>query len=126
MILNELFDVLLAEVSGIDHKCQKWSGGLGSKYIKIGEKMAVKHASEIMVLSKGVQEYFGKTYKRKTVFIPNGVSRPQTREAKEINLRWQGMAIWVVDVMQFFGCFTSEKRTQEEKYNDGWSIVKTL
>lgn len=74
----------VATIHGIDHKRQKWSGGVGSKYIKAGEKMAVKHASEIIVLSKGVQEYFWKTYKRKTVFIPNGVSRPQIREAKEI------------------------------------------
>lgn len=74
----------VATIHGIDHQRQKWGSGIGSKYIKLGEKMAVKHASEIIVLSKGVQEYFWKTYKRKTVFIPNGVSRPQIREAKEI------------------------------------------
>lgn len=78
----------VATIHGIDHMRQKWGSGVGSKYIKHGEKMAVKYASEIIVLSKGVQEYFGKTYKRKTVFIPNGVSRPQVREAKEITKRF--------------------------------------
>jgi glycosyltransferase involved in cell wall biosynthesis len=36
------------------------------------------------VLSKGVQQYFRDTYGRETVFIPNGVSKPEIREAKEI------------------------------------------
>ncbi|MCD8118526.1 MAG: glycosyltransferase family 4 protein [Lachnospiraceae bacterium] len=75
---------IVATIHGIDHRREKWHAGLGSHYIKIGEKMAVKHASEMIVLSLGVQDYFWKTYKRKTVFIPNGVSRPQIREAKEI------------------------------------------
>ena len=43
--------------------------------------MAVKFADEIIVLSKGVQEYFQKTYGRKTLFIPNGVNRPVLRKA---------------------------------------------
>ena len=42
----------------------------------MGEKCAVKHADEIIVLSRAVQEYFKETYNRKTVFIPNGVNRP--------------------------------------------------
>ena len=60
---------------------EKWKNGFGSKYIHLGEKMAVKFADEIIVLSKGVQEYFQKTYGRKTLFIPNGVNRPVLRKA---------------------------------------------
>lgn len=55
---------VVATIHGIDHRREKWHAGLGSHYIKIGEKMAVKHASEIIVLSKGVQEYFRETYVR--------------------------------------------------------------
>lgn len=40
------------------------------------------------MLSKGVQKYFQKTYGRKTVFIPNGVSKPEIREAKLITEQW--------------------------------------
>ena len=36
------------------------------------------------VLSKGVQDYFKETYGRETHFIPNGVNRPQIREASLI------------------------------------------
>lgn len=68
-------------IHGLDWQREKWKNGFGSKYIHLGEKMAVKFADEIIVLSKGVQEYFQKTYGRKTLFIPNGVNRPVLRKA---------------------------------------------
>lgn len=49
-----------------------------------GEKNAAKYADEVIVLSKGVQDYFKETYGRETHFIPNGVNRPQIREASLI------------------------------------------
>ena len=70
--------------AGIDWQREKWQSGLGSKFIHQGEKNAVKYADEVIVLSKGVQDYFKKTYDRETHFIPNGVNRPQIREAKLI------------------------------------------
>ena len=39
--------------------------------------MAVRFADEIIVLSRNVQDYFRQTYGRETVWIPNGVTRPQ-------------------------------------------------
>ena len=62
--------------------------GLGSKFIKQGEKNAVKYADEIIVLSKGVQEYFRQTYGRETHFIPNGVNKPEIREARLITEKY--------------------------------------
>ncbi|MBQ7775718.1 MAG: glycosyltransferase family 4 protein [Lachnospiraceae bacterium] len=73
----------IATIHGIDWKRAKW-GGFASKYIKFGEKVAVKYADEIIVLSKNVQKYFEDTYRRKTVFIPNGVNRPVIKNANEI------------------------------------------
>ena len=78
---------LIVTVHGLDWARAKW-GGFASKYIKFGEKQAVKYADEIIVLSRGVQEYFKTTYDRDTVFIPNGVSRPEKREADEIKKLW--------------------------------------
>lgn len=51
----------------------------------------MKYADEIIVLSKGVQDYFEKEYGRKTVFIPNGVNRPKIQEAELIteNMVWK-------------------------------------
>ena len=75
---------VIVTVHGIDHQREKWRGGFASKYILMGEKCAVRFADEIIVLSRGVQQYFEKNYSRKTVFIPNGVTRPEKRMANLI------------------------------------------
>lgn len=74
---------VIVTIHGLDWKRAKW-GKLASAYIMGGEKAAVKYADEIIVLSKGVQEYFRQTYSRETVFIPNGVSKPVLKQANEI------------------------------------------
>ena len=58
--------------------------GIWLKIYPSGRKNAVKYADEIIVLSKGVQDYFKETYGRETHFIPNGVNRPQIRETNLI------------------------------------------
>ena len=78
----------VATIHGLDWQRAKWKSGFGSKYIKLGEKVAVKFADEIIVLSRGVQDYFEKTYGRKTVFIPNGVSEPKTENAEIIKEKY--------------------------------------
>jgi len=78
---------VIVTIHGLDWARAKW-GKFASWYIKSGEKNAVRYADEIIVLSKGVQDYFRKTYGRDTVFIPNGVVRPQKRAASEITKRW--------------------------------------
>lgn len=76
---------VIVTVHGIDWQREKWKSGFGSKFIRQGEKNAVKYADEIIVLSQGVQKYFEENYGRKTIFIPNGVNRPQVRPAEIIN-----------------------------------------
>lgn len=78
---------VVVTVHGLDHQRAKW-GKFASAYIMMGEKNAVRFADEIIVLSKGMQRYFMRNYGRKTVFIPNGVSRPEIREADLINQKW--------------------------------------
>ena len=77
----------IATVHGLDHQRAKW-GKFASWYIKTGEKVAVRHADEIIVLSANVKQYFTDTYGRETVFIPNGVSRPSIVEAEEITAKY--------------------------------------
>ena len=77
----------IVTVHGLDHQRAKW-GKFASSYIKFGEKVAAKRADEIIVLSKGVRDYFIKTYGRETRFISNGVNRPQIRNANEIKRKW--------------------------------------
>lgn len=78
---------IVATIHGLDWQRAKW-GGFATKYIKFGEKVAVKCADEIIVLSKNVQQYFEDEYKRETVFIPNGVSKPQIIEADIISKKY--------------------------------------
>jgi glycosyltransferase involved in cell wall biosynthesis len=78
---------IVVTIHGLDWKRSKW-GGFASKYIKFGEKMAVKYADEIIVLSENVQKYFKDTYGRETVFIPNGVSKPEMHNAKIIKEKY--------------------------------------
>lgn len=73
----------VATIHGLDHRRAKW-GRFAQEYIMLGEKMAVRFADEIIVLSRGVQEYFESTYGRETVLIPNGVERPQHRSPEKI------------------------------------------
>lgn len=75
---------VVVTIHGIDWQREKWKSGFGSKFVRQGEKNAVKYADEIVVLSKGVQDYFKDTYGRETRFIPNGVNRPEIQSAKLI------------------------------------------
>lgn len=53
---------VISTIHGLDWAREKWKFGVGSKFIRQGEKNAVKYADEIIVLSKGVQKYFMETY----------------------------------------------------------------
>lgn len=77
----------VATIHGLDWQRSKW-GGFATKYIKFGEKVAAKYADEIIVLSEGVQKYFKDTYKRDTSFIPNGVNKPEIKDANIIKEKW--------------------------------------
>lgn len=56
---------------------RKWQGNFGAKFIKLGEKVAVKYADEIIVLSKNIKKYFKDEYGVETIYIPNGVNIPE-------------------------------------------------
>ncbi len=78
---------IVVTIHGLDWKRSKW-GGFASKYIKFGEKMAVKYANEIIVLSKDMQKYFMETYGRETTLIPNGVNKPRIRKSNVITQKY--------------------------------------
>ena len=92
-------------VHGLDHQRAKW-GKLASHLILCGEKAAVRHADEIIVLSENVGQYFSDTYGRQTCFIPNGVSPMKKRPADIITEQW-GLA--KDDYILFLGRIVPEK-----------------
>lgn len=78
----------ICTVHGLDHRSPKWDGSFGRKFILFGERMAVKYADEIIVLSEGIRQYFQQHYGRKTVVIPNGVNPPVRRAPDMIRQRF--------------------------------------
>lgn len=78
---------IIVTIHGLDWQRAKW-GGFATKYIKFGEKVAVKYANEVIVLSKNVQDYFKNTYNRDTKFIPNGVNEPEIKKANVITKKY--------------------------------------
>jgi glycosyltransferase involved in cell wall biosynthesis len=78
----------VATVHGLDWQREKWGHGFASRYIKFGERMMVKYADEIIVLSESAREYFKETYGRDTVLIHNGIDAPIKKDAAIITERY--------------------------------------
>lgn len=97
---------VICTVHGLDWSREKWKSGFASKFIRQGEKNAVRFCHEIIVLSKAVQDYFRDTYGRETKLIPNGVNRPKTVPA---NLIRETFGLEGQDYILFLGRLVPEK-----------------
>lgn len=78
---------VIATIHGLDWQRSKW-GNFASRVLKYGEKQAAEKADEVIVLSKNVQEYFKETYHRETIFIPNGIEKPERKECSVITEKY--------------------------------------
>lgn len=78
----------MATVHGLDWQREKWGGSFASKYIKFGERVMVRCADEIIVLSDSAREYFKSTYGRETVLIHNGIAAPEKKDAESITEKY--------------------------------------
>ena len=86
--LPRLFGIhTVATIHGLDSQRSKW-GGFASRYLQFGERMAAKYADELIVLSEGNRKYFKDMYGRNATLIPNGVEKPELKEAKLILERY--------------------------------------
>ena len=96
---------IVVTIHGLDHQRQKW-GKFASAYIMLGEKAAVRHAHRVIVLSKGVQDYFREKYGRETVLIPNGIDPAEPRPASRITKQF---GLSSRDYILFLGRLVPEK-----------------
>ena len=96
---------VVATIHGLDWQRAKW-GGLATKYIKHGEKIATKYADEIIVLSDNEKKYFKDSYNRETIFIPNGVNKPAIRKPEIIKEKYN---LKKDDYILFLGRIVPEK-----------------
>jgi Glycosyltransferase len=106
-------------VHGLDWAREKW-GKFASWYIRTGEKNAVRYADRIIVLSKEMQEYFLKTYGRDTVYIPNGVNKPEKKDVSEIEKLW---GLHKDSYVLFLGRLVPEKGVHY--LLEAWKSIKT-
>lgn len=97
---------VIVTIHGLDWQRSKW-GGFATKFLKFGEKMAAKHADEIIVLSENVQKYFLDTYNRNTIFIPNGVTKPEIKNDSLIKEKYN---ISKNEYILYLGRVVPEKR----------------
>ena len=74
---------IVVTIHGLDWQRSKW-GGFATKYIKFGERQAVKYADKIIEVKK----YFKDTYNRETYFIPNRVDKPQIKKPQVIKEKY--------------------------------------
>lgn len=79
---------VVVTIHGLDWQRAKWKKGLGSKFIKMGEKIAVKCSDAVIVLSESNKKYFLDKYGLKTILIPNGVNSPQLVNPNLIQKKW--------------------------------------
>ena len=101
---------VIVTVHGLDWQRQKWRHGPGRWYIRWGEWMAARFAHEIIVLNRAQQRYFRQVYDRETVYIPNGVSPPVLREAKQITEHY---GLHPREYILYLGRLVPEKRVQD-------------
>lgn len=97
---------VVVTVHGLDWQREKWKGGLGAAFIRAGEKMTVRFADEIIVLSENMGDYFKNTYGKATVRIPNGANRPAIAAAEQIT---QQFALRKDGYILFLGRLVPEK-----------------
>lgn len=79
---------VIVTIHGLDWQREKWKGRFAAHYIRFGEKMAARWADEVIVLSRKAQTYFKDEYNRDAVLVPNGVVRPEKREADWITQKF--------------------------------------
>ncbi|MFA5107412.1 MAG: glycosyltransferase family 4 protein [Patescibacteria group bacterium] len=72
---------VIATFHSIERKHQKW--GLFARFVlRLGEWACVTFPHQTIAISRPLQKYCEKTYRKKTIYIPNGVSSEFTRSQK--------------------------------------------
>ena len=103
--LVRLFGVkAVVTIHGLDWKRAKW-GKIGSYVLRVAEKIVVRWASAVTVLTQSEQQYFLQKYGLRTKLICNGVVPMPQRKPKEIRMLGLGRGDYVL----FLGRLVPEK-----------------
>lgn len=97
---------IVVTIHGLDWQREKWKDTLGAYYIRLGERMAVRFADQIIVLSNSARNYFLQAYGRETVWIPNGIAPANPIPAKQI---WDRFHLQKEEYLLYLGRLVPEK-----------------
>lgn len=62
---------LIINIDGLEHRREKWKKSI-QKFLKLSERLAVKHSDTIVSDNKAIQEYVSEKYYKKSVLIAYG------------------------------------------------------
>jgi glycosyltransferase involved in cell wall biosynthesis len=102
----------VVRVHGLDWQRAKW-GALATRVLRAGELAAVRHAAEIIVVSRELQRYFDETYGRSVAYIPNGVAGDDAHAAPKATDVLAGFGLTPGRYLVFVGRLVPEKRVQD-------------
>ncbi len=74
---------VVVTVHGLDWQREKW-GAVATAYLRAGEWAAARLASRTVVVSRELQRYFARRYRRRTTYIPNAVSAPASVDPRAL------------------------------------------
>lgn len=95
----------VATIHGLDWQRSKW-GGFATKYLLFGEKIAAKHADEVIVLSQEMKKYFRNKYQCTSNYICNGVNIP---EYKKVDVITEKFGLHSGEYILYLGRLVPEK-----------------
>ncbi len=84
-IPRSLGKTVVVTVHGLDWQREKW-GPVASAYLRAGEWAAARLASRTVVVSRELQRYFARRYRRRTTYVPNAVSRPEPVDLRALEV----------------------------------------
>ena len=91
-------------VQGLDWQRCKW-GWVASHILRMGEAAAVELPNATMVVSRTLQQYYWRRYKRETIYIPNGASQIRRCTPRQL-AKWD---LLPDNYVLFLGRFSPEK-----------------
>jgi glycosyltransferase involved in cell wall biosynthesis len=74
---------VVVTVHGLDWQREKW-GRVASAYLRMGEWAAARLATRTIVVSRELQRYFARQYRRRTTYIPNAVEMPGPADFEQL------------------------------------------
>ncbi|MDJ0509489.1 MAG: glycosyltransferase family 4 protein [Crocosphaera sp.] len=117
---------IIVTCHGLDWQRAKW-GRFSSGMIRLGEKIAVIWADQIIVVSQSLQKYFQQTYQRKTHYIPTAPAPYLAYDCQQTYLN--ALSLEPKKYILFLGRLVPEKRPDlllqafQSLQPEGWKLV---